>query len=133
MARRRMQRDSAAQRLSRQSLRLAEEVRHIRDRAAEHDGRIVGIGPLVLFSTDSGDAWILEPADHLATKLASDGDALPAYIEETETKFLIGWQGRFQIDGDTFIYENNESGRLVSIRGYPVKQLLRAIREAGGP
>ena len=51
-------------------------------RAAEHEGRIVSIGPLVLFSTDTGDAWILDPADQLAARLAYDGDALPVYIED---------------------------------------------------
>ena len=34
--------------------------------AADHDGRIVTIGQLVLLSTDTGDAWLLDPSDHLA-------------------------------------------------------------------
>jgi hypothetical protein len=37
---------------------------------SNHVGRIVTIGPVVLFSTKSGDAWLLDPADHLATPLA---------------------------------------------------------------
>ena len=73
---RKMGHKSAAPQPALVSLHLAKEVSHIQDRAAEHDGRIVSIGPLVLFSTDTGDAWILEPANHLASKLASDGDAL---------------------------------------------------------
>ena len=50
--------------------RVADEVRAIQRRAAEHDGRVVRIGPLVLFSTDPGDAWVLDPAEQLATRLA---------------------------------------------------------------
>ena len=42
--------------------RLAQEIRYIQRRAAERDSRLVTVGPLVLFSTDSGDAWILDPA-----------------------------------------------------------------------
>ena len=99
-------------------------------RAAEHDGRIVSIGPLVLFSTETGDAWILDPADQLAARLAYDGDPLPVYIEETTTNYAIGWQGRYQIDGDAFVYEDNESRRLIAIRGYPIQLLLRVIAEA---
>ena len=114
-------------RLSRESLHLAKEVRSIQHRAAEHDGRVVSIGPLVLFSTDTGDAWMLEPADQLAARLAVGGDPLPVHIEETETSFAIGWQGRYQFDGDTFVYQDNQSRRLNAIRGYPVKQLLRLI------
>ena len=86
-------------RLSRESLHLAKEVRSIQHRAAEHDGRIVRIGPLVFFSTDTGDAWMLEPADQLAARLAVGGDPLPVHIEESETSFAIGWQGRYQFDG----------------------------------
>jgi hypothetical protein len=40
--------------------RLADEVRYIQRRAAEHDSRIVSIGQVVLFSSESGDAWMLD-------------------------------------------------------------------------
>jgi hypothetical protein len=56
------------------SFRLADEVRYIQRRAADHDGRIVTIGRLVLFSTETGDAWLLDPADRLAARLARDGE-----------------------------------------------------------
>ena len=42
---------------------LAEEIRYIQRRAAEHDGRFVTVGSLALFSTDTGDAWLLDPED----------------------------------------------------------------------
>lgn len=118
------------QRQTRESLNLAKEVRTIQRGAADQDGRIVSIGPLVFFSTRTGDAWMLEPADHLAVRLARGGDPLPVLIEETADRFAIGWQGRFHLDGDTFVYEDNESGRLTAIHGYPVKQLLRAMSAA---
>ena len=44
---------------------LADEIRYIQRRAAEHDGRYVTVGSLALFSTDTGDAWLLDPEDHL--------------------------------------------------------------------
>jgi len=121
---------SASQRQTRESLNLAKEVRTIQRRAADQDGRIVSIGALVFFSTKTGDAWMLEPEDHLAVRLARAGDALPVLIEETDHRFAIGWQGRFHFDGDTFVYEDNASGRVSAISGYPVKLLLRAISEA---
>lgn len=127
---RKIRRGPGTQRLQKESFRLAEEVRSIQQRAAAHEGRIVSIGPLVLFSTETGDAWILDPADQLAARLAYDGDALPVYIEETDTNYAIGWQGRYRIDGDAFVYEDNQSQRLIAIRGYPMQLLLRAIAEA---
>ena len=47
------------------NFRLADEIDYIQRRAAEHDGRFVTLGPLILFSTDTGDAWLLDPADLL--------------------------------------------------------------------
>src|SRR5208283_1699358 len=53
------------------SFRLPDEVRYIQRQAANHDSRIVTIGQLVLFSTDTGDAWLLDRSDQLAARLAS--------------------------------------------------------------
>ena len=129
MTQRTTRHESTTSRRSRESLHLAQQVRSIQQRAAEHDGRIVSIGALVFFSTDTGDAWMLEPAEQLAARLALSADPLPVHIEETETSFAIGWQGRYHFDGDTFVYEDNRSLRLSAIRGYPVNQLLRVISE----
>src|SRR5260370_39157089 len=63
------------------SFRLADEVRYIQRRAADRDGRIVTIGQLILFSTATGDAWPLDPADQLATRLARAGKNEAIYIE----------------------------------------------------
>ena len=42
----------------------------------------------MLFSIQTGDAWILDPAGQLAARLAYDGDPLEFYIGETETKYM---------------------------------------------
>jgi len=111
---------------------LADEVRYIQCRAAEQDSRIVTIGPLLLFSTDSGDAWFLDPADHLATRIAEAGDPRPACIEETEKSFAIGWQGRYEIMGSAFVFSDNESGRVTTILGYPTRQIAERIADVFG-
>jgi hypothetical protein len=82
--------------------RLAEEIGYIQSRAAEHDGRFVTVGPLILFSTDTGDAWLLDPADHLAARVARDGDPESIYFEETDTNFKCDWRGSYRIEGDAF-------------------------------
>ena len=105
------------------SLRLTDEVRYIQRRAASHDGRVVTIGQLVLFSTDIGDAWLLDPADQFAARLARDGDPEPVHIEENDTTFAIGWKGRYRIEGPAFIYVDHDTGQLSTILGYPTHQL----------
>jgi hypothetical protein len=97
------------------SFRLADEVGYIQRRAAAHDGRIVTIGQLVLFSTETGDAWLLDPADRLAARLARDGESEPIHIEETDTTFAIVWRGRYRIDGPAFVYSDQDTGRLTTI------------------
>ena len=94
-------------------------MRHIQRRAARHDGRVVTIGQLVLFSTETGDAWLLDPSDQLAARLARDGDPEPIHIEETDTTFAIGWKGHYRIEGAAFVYFDRDSGRVTTTLGYP--------------
>src|ERR1700736_2821690 len=89
---------------------LADEVRYIQRRAAEHDGRIVAVGQLVLFSTVTGDAWLLDRSDLLAVRLARDGESEPVHIEDTDTAFAIGWMGRHRNDGSAFVYSHRGGG-----------------------
>ena len=104
-------------------LRLADEVRYIQRRAAAHDGHIVSVDQLVLFSTETGDAWLLDPADRLAARLARDGDPEPTHIEETDTTFAIGWKGHYRVEGPNFVYIDADTGRVTTILGYPTDKL----------
>jgi hypothetical protein len=104
------------------NFRLADEVRYIQRRAAEHDGHVVTIGPLVLFSTET-DAWLLDPSDQLAARLARDGDPETFHIEENETTFTIDWKGRYLINGAAFVYMDRETGRLATIHGHPTRKI----------
>jgi hypothetical protein len=70
-----------------------DEVQYIQQRAAEQESRVITLPQWLLFSTQTGDAWLLQPADHLTVPLAGDEDPLPVYIEETDKNFTIGWTG----------------------------------------
>ena len=85
------------------SFHLADEVRYIQRRAARHDGRVVSIGQLILFSTETGDAWLLDPSEQLAARLAHDGDPAPRHIEETDATLGVGWKGPNRIEGAALI------------------------------
>lgn len=127
MGRKTIGRGPGKREISSKDFHLEEEIGYIQRRAAAHDGRIVTIGPLALFSTDTGDAWLLDPADHLAARLARDGDPESIHFEETDTTFAIGWQGNYRIDGDAFVYVDRDTARVVTILGYDVQR----IRELG--
>ena len=105
-------------------IRLADEVRYIQQRAANHDGRIVTIGQLILFSTETGDAWLLDRTDLLAARLARDGEAATIQIVETAATFAIEWTGSYRINGPAFVYSDRDTGRVITILGYPTDKLV---------
>jgi hypothetical protein len=123
VGRRKIRRGPGQREISGKDFRLADEIRYIQRRAAAYDGRFVTVGPLALFSTDTGDAWLLDPADHLAAQLARDGDPEPIHFEETDTTFAIGWKGNYRIDGEAFVYIDRDSARIVTILGYPAARI----------
>ena len=125
MGRRTIKRRSGQTAVAGKDFRLAEEIGYIQGRAAERDGRLVTVGPLVLFSTATGDAWLLDPSDHLAARIARDGDPEELYFEETDTRFAIGWKGNYQIDGDAFVFIDRDNARVTTILGYPTRRLAQ--------
>jgi hypothetical protein len=52
--------------LSREQTKILKEAEYIIAQAEQHVGRAVAIGPLIFFSTETGDAWVLDPEDKLA-------------------------------------------------------------------
>ena len=126
MGRRTIKRGHARKLLDGKGFQLADEVRYIQDKAADHDGRMVTIGQLILFSTDTGDAWLLDVTDHLALRLARDGDPEPIHLEETDTSFAIEWKGQYRIQGAAFTYADRDTGRITTILGYPTQKIAQA-------
>ena len=111
--------------LNQNDLSVAREVGYIIGKAEAHDARVVRIGPLVLFSTHSGDAWVLDPSDGLALCVARDGEKQTYSILETKTNFEIGWNAKYQLDGNLFIVRTAD-GNSRSIFGYPVSEIRNA-------
>lgn len=87
---------------ARMSVRLVKpdihsEVRFIRECARAGDSRTVTLGHLVLFSTRTRDAWLLDPDDGLALCLCRAGELQPFRIDETAASFVIEWTANFAI------------------------------------
>jgi hypothetical protein len=68
-----IKRGKASQLVDGKDFRLADEIRYIQEKAADHTLRMVTFGQLILFSTETGDAWLLEVTDKLAARLARMG------------------------------------------------------------
>ena len=127
MGRLKIKRRTGKQQVDGKAFRPADEVRYIQQRAAHYDSRIVRIGPFILFSTETGDAWILDPSDQLATPIARVGETLPVHIEDTGTNFAVAWMGNYRIEGELFVYREKNSGNTRTIFGYPTSELLNTV------
>jgi hypothetical protein len=46
---------------------------------------------------------MLDPSEHLAVRLASDGHPNPIHIEDTETTFAVARTGQYWIVGPAFL------------------------------
>jgi len=68
--------------------------------------RVVGLGPLILFSTDTGDAWLLDWQDERALCLARGGTPQKVNIVETENDFAIEWTSDYRITGDVMTLQD---------------------------
>ncbi|MGD1073055.1 MAG: DUF6152 family protein [Bryobacteraceae bacterium] len=112
-------------RLEGKDFRLAEEITYIQRRAAKHDGQFLAIGPLVFFSTDTGDAWLLRPAEHYAAQLAKNGAPVPLKFEENDNGFNVEWKGTYQINGAAFLYLDKGTGQVNTFFGYPAARIAQ--------
>src|SRR5206468_12682355 len=109
-------------RIDKKDLGIAAEVDYIIGKAREGDGRVVTLGPLVFFSTATGDAWALDPEDGLALCLARERSACAFHIEETRDTFSVEWTHEYRIDGKTMMFVDRIGNSKV-VFGYPTRDI----------
>jgi hypothetical protein len=85
------------------------------------------VGNLVLFSTRTRDAWLLDPEDDVAVCLCREGKPQPFRIIDAPNNFAIEWTASFAIEGEAFVVQER-SGRVVVINGYPTIEISAACR-----
>ena len=113
---------------------IQQEVNTIVQLALERQTRILMLGKLLLFSTESGDAWLLEPADGQSLCLVRDGEKQPVAITETPGGYGIEWNSGYRIKGNIFMAARYD-GQVNSVIGYPVQGIEAAIQRmsSGAP
>ena len=114
-------------RLAARQMNVSREAGYVVARAAQGDARVISLGPLLFFSTQTGDAWVLDPADGLARCLAKAGEPLPAGIVETPDSVTVDWNATYVLEGDVFAVVDR-FGRGTDIVGYPASEIRRVSR-----
>ena len=99
----------------------AAEIANIRRDARKSRGTIVMFGSFILFSTETGDAWLLDPSDKLAARLASDRDPDDLNFMEDSTTCGVDWPGNYW---RRVLLCRRNTGRVVTILGYPVAKIV---------
>lgn len=114
-------------RTSRTKPDIAREVADIVASAQSGVTRVVGLGPLILFSAATGDAWLLDWEDERALCLASGGAPQHVNITDTESQFAIDWTCGYRINGEVMTFEH-DSGGVASVQGYPTAVIMDTVR-----
>ena len=104
------------------------EAAYIVRRAAERDARVVSLGLLLFFSTNTGDAWVLDPEEGFARCLAKEGNPLAPGIDETPEGCSVAWTTDYRIDDDLMVFVDR-SGGVRTVAGYPLREISRTIRQ----
>ena len=111
--------------LRREQMSIIREAEYIITCAINNDSRLVQLGVLILFSTDTGDAWMLDTGDRTALCLARGGERRSYNIQETADNFAIDWNADYRIEGQAFIVAER-TGHVSTIMGYPTAKILQA-------
>lgn len=86
--------------------------------------------PFVLFSTGVGDAWLLEPDEHLAMCLVWQGSREEIGVSEDPDRIEVAWDGGYELLGDFFHVEtNNPKIGERAVGGYPLNEVRDVLQK----
>jgi len=105
---------------------ITKEVEYIIGRAGQPKCHVVAFHTLVLFSTTTGDAWVLDSEDNFALCLMKNFERREVTVLDDGAQFSVQWEAVFAIDGEFFTV-GDEDGRVTSIHGYPTGQIQRML------
>ncbi|WP_462115065.1 hypothetical protein [Lysobacter xanthus] len=114
---------------------LLAEIEKILAAAASHTGRLVVTGPeacaeqpFVLFATEDGDAWMLDPVYDGVLCLRWRDERQSFHVVDGAKSLEIRWNGAFELNGPFFTVRTDHPAiGNRGIAGYPVEQLREVL------
>lgn len=85
------------------------------------------LGVFVLFSTQDGDAWVLETTERDAFQAGAAGLPLPLPVHENREVIEVDWSHSFALYRRLRLTEH-ESGAETELRRAPTMQISAALR-----
>ncbi|OGQ87157.1 MAG: hypothetical protein A2512_02075 [Deltaproteobacteria bacterium RIFOXYD12_FULL_56_24] len=105
------------------------EVAKIQANAGAGKAGVLTLGVFVLFSTPSGDAWLLEVTDMDAIQVAQDGKKLAVEIEENPETIEINWTHKFEIKNKKFSLTSYKDNSEETREDYPTHAILAMVKK----
>jgi len=107
---------------------LQNEINSIQKTASKSKFKVRELGVFVLFSTEKGDAWLLEVAESDALQLASEREIMTVELEENPDTIEIFWTHTFAIENKQFIITDYKDKKVQAIEDYPTHAISAAIK-----
>lgn len=108
---------------------IASELRGEAKAIVTTDG--VACPPFVLFSTGVGDAWLLEPNEHLAMCLVWKGERQTIGLRDDPDRIEVEWDCMYELLGDFFSVESKHPViGTRAIGGYPLDSVRKLLDQA---
>jgi hypothetical protein len=105
------------------------EVKKIQESAVAKKAAVLTLGVFVLFSTTSGDAWLLEVTDMDAIQVAQGGEKLAVEIEENPETIEINWTHKFEVKNKKFILTSYKDKSEEIREDYPAHTILSTVKK----
>ncbi len=110
-------------------LSLKAEVEKIQQAAVAGKSEVRTIGVFVLFSTESGNAWLLELTDMDALLVARDGAACEVDIIESAETMEINWSHQFAVRNKRLVVTSYADKTEQVLEGCPTHSIWAAIKK----
>lgn len=108
---------------------LTAAIEQIQAKAKEHASVFVELGVFLLFSTDAGDAWVLEVTESDAIKVAEKGEPVEISLEENPETIVVNCSHTFAIEGKELIVTSYTDQALTQhLQDAPAQQINAAMR-----
>lgn len=105
------------------------EVEKIQENAVARKAAVLTLGVFVLFSTPSGDAWLLEVTEMDAIQVAQGGEKLAVEIEENPETIEINWTHKFEVKNKKFILTSYKDKSEETKEDYPVHSIISTVKK----
>ncbi len=105
------------------------EVAKIQEMAVAKKAAVFSLGVFIFFSTEDGDAWLLEVTDMDAIQVAAGGDKIEVEILENPETIEINWTYKFRIKNKKFVLTSYKDESEEIKEDYPAHSVISTMKK----